>query len=357
MWNDTAMLNQFKECLDEANQTRLRARQKERPNLTLVEFKRELRQAFGIDAQRQYRRDWEAVTLTLSGPPGKELTLADWRKFEAKYKIYRSSVPERSATEEWRMIFSKLPEKIQEMVVKKQADLRRTRPWVRVSAPGMTTDDILALVEAHTGRPIPRHHTCAAGVVFEVTTSEDRDELIRLQNAETEDGHRITATQHEYEMSGDQIFAVITEKLTVDSELRLQQDLYGVKKPAQPTDTKVRPVASEEAKMQVVQFSGNTRTPKPNQGDKGRSGRSEHPKSQGRGSPAKRQNSDDTVCYNCRSAGREHVHDFRQCSHYKKAKEALAARSPSSIKKVCLTCKRANRQFDHDHLKPPVSSQ
>ena len=136
LWNDTAMLHEFKACLDEATQIRLRARLREKPELTLVDFKRELRQEFGIDAQRQNRRDWESVTLSLSGPPGKELTMADWRRFEASFKLFRASVPERSASEEWRMIFSKLPEKIQELVIREQAKMRSKRPWVRLTVPG-----------------------------------------------------------------------------------------------------------------------------------------------------------------------------------------------------------------------------
>ena len=102
---DYILLQQFKECLDEATQTRLRAREKESPRLTLTEFKRELRKAFGVDTQRQGRREWEALQLPLNGPPGRELLPQDFRVFAEKFRLLRASVPDRSDEQEWRLLY------------------------------------------------------------------------------------------------------------------------------------------------------------------------------------------------------------------------------------------------------------
>ena len=58
-WNEHLMLQEFHNCLDPASKIRLDAWRKENPALKLSEFKRELRGQFGVDSQRQYRRDWE----------------------------------------------------------------------------------------------------------------------------------------------------------------------------------------------------------------------------------------------------------------------------------------------------------
>jgi len=190
-WNEHFMLTDFRNCLDEATQLKLKARQRERSGLTLTEFKRELREEFGIDAQRQYRRDWESVVLSLSGPKDHELTMSDWRKFEAQYKLCRSQVPERSATEEWRMLFAKLPARWQEAVVKEQAKRRERKPWVRVSVPGLATADVLAIVQEFTGKRLPEYEAGTGGVVFKVSKDKERSRLLHLQNAETECGRKV----------------------------------------------------------------------------------------------------------------------------------------------------------------------
>ena len=121
---DFALLVEFKSCLDDPTQIKLRVRMQQEPRLSLTTFKREVRSEFGVDSRKQHRRDWEAVVLQQTGPLGRPLTLQNWRHFEAQYKLHREQVPERSIAEEWRMLFVKLPPSLQEQIVREQAKRR-----------------------------------------------------------------------------------------------------------------------------------------------------------------------------------------------------------------------------------------
>ena len=103
------MLHEIGLCLDPSTQVKLRTRRRQSPGITLTDFKRELRSEFAVDAQRQNRRDWESINLPLTGPVGHDLTLQNWRDFDANYEMARDRVLDRTPAEEWRMIFKKLP--------------------------------------------------------------------------------------------------------------------------------------------------------------------------------------------------------------------------------------------------------
>ena len=249
------------------------------------------------------------------------------------------------------MLFAKLPPIWQELVVRQQAKLRERRPWVRVTYPdGVDGDDVLTAVEMHTQQPLPKFSECTRGYVFQTATEEARDTMLELHNAKI-DGSRLSATQHEYEMTGDEILAFVSKRLRSDAELQAAREAYPSSSPA-----KVQAVNEETAELQVVKFSGNS-----GKGAQHVSGgrrnspgkKTSYPNS----SKGKKQSSpqapqhDDTWCNTCRTAGRSFVHDFRKCEHFRKAAEILAARNPALANSLCRTCCRAGRPADHDYRK------
>ena len=261
------------------------------------------------------------------GPTG-TLTLQAWRAFEAEYRLYRSAVSDRSPGEEWRMIVTKLPPAWQEKVVVEQAKLREKKPWVRITCPPRaSTDLVMESVELRTQGEIPSYYECSGGFVFKTCTTEDRDRLLGLHNALV-DGVPLTASTHEYEMTADEIFAYVAKKLRVEEDVAA---VRGQTNQAEPAT--VRAVEENLATMHVVQTG-----PNPNQVRWGMA-------KPGNANP------NDNECRTCRLAGREFVHDFRQCPHFKEAAAALAARNPGVAPRECRHCKRAGRPANHSYWK------
>ena len=350
------LLAEFKTCLDEATQVKLRVRMRQNPSLTLTEFKRELRNEFGVDTQRQHRRDWEGVVLPLTGPPGRELTLQDWRRFESLYKLHRESVPERSATEECRMIFVKLPAKWQEELIREQSKRRKRRHWVRVTyPPGLDLADVVAAAELHLQEPLPTYRECASGFIVENSSGEIRDRLLQLHNARV-DGVRISASRHEYEMTGDEILAFVYDRLQTEEEIQVTRETFGCAQPVpKPSTATVKALETGPANLQVAKMgegqhdSRNASRGGQNRNWKGRKSPSS-PKDKNRPA-ASAPPSGDSVCRTCRSQGRAFVHNYRTCEHFIKAKERLALRNPSLARGQCWTCVDAGRPADHDFHK------
>jgi hypothetical protein len=343
------MLQEFRLCMDEATQIKLRSCLRQNPNLSLTDFKQELRAEFGIDTQRQNRREWESVRLELTGPPGHELTLQKWRSFEALYKLHRDSVPERSTGEEWRMLFAKLPPVWQERVVGEQAKKRDKHPWVRLTYPvGLTAEDVLMVVEGHLQGQVPDYREFPGGFVFETPSAEARDQLLQLHNAKVE-GRVLFASRHDYEMSGDDIFAFITKRLRTEEELRATREALGCVQPTvvRPVAAQVHAVVTDQAGLQVVQFSGESQTGKSVFGSK-----TQYPKPADKRRNEETQNQvDRSVCHTCRREGREFCHDFTKCEYFRKAAEELAKRNPSLTNRECRVCQKAGRPADHDWKK------
>ena len=249
------MMDEFRAALDEATQTKLRARLRQKPTLTLAEFKHELRVEFGIDAQRQCRRDWESVQQISVGSQGNEITLKNFGKFKAQFELYRESVPERSAGEEWRTIFSKLPREWQRQVQREQAKIRERRPWVRVTyPPDVDPNDVLVALEDAWQEELPYHRECASGFIFETLTEDERRRFLRFNRSPRGD-HFLGVSQHEYEMTGDELFEFINKRLRVDEEFRVNHETLGCGQGPTSKTARAQVVEADVAAMQVVQFT------------------------------------------------------------------------------------------------------
>ena len=93
---DFAMLMELRGCLDEASAEILKARMLAESNLQYQEYWDAFRHEWGYDAQKQNRAEWVAVKLVHSGPKGAEVTLGDWRTFQARFTAARARVADRT---------------------------------------------------------------------------------------------------------------------------------------------------------------------------------------------------------------------------------------------------------------------
>jgi len=103
---DYAMLMELRNALDEASAEQLKAQMLMNPNLTYEENWDSFRREWGFDAQKQNRADWFAVNLAKSGPVDAEVTLSDWRAYQARFQTSRSRVSDRTEAEERQLVFS-----------------------------------------------------------------------------------------------------------------------------------------------------------------------------------------------------------------------------------------------------------
>jgi len=287
-----AMLTLYKECLDEASQVKLGDRMQRDPNLTLRAFKRELQNERGADSQKQHRAEWEAVVLRLTGPPGRELTLQDWRLYEAVFKLHRNRVLERTAAEERKMVFSKLPLAFQRQLVEENVERRETRPWVRVRyPPSLNADEVRAAIGLHLPEPLPVVQESNSSLVIKAKNANQQNKLLDLEDARV-NGKTLKACRFDYEMSGDEMFVFITKRLSAEEELQAMLEAYGCAQPTKPT----------HGQVECSEAEGAAREPSPRRGtSKGvhfsQSGVKRYPQ----------------VCYRCKRAGRLFVHNHKAC--------------------------------------------
>ena len=137
------------------------------------------------------------MTLQLTGPEWNEISLPNFRRFEAQYKLYRDSLPGHNAEEEWRMIFVKLPNEWRKQVIREQAKRRESRPWVRITfPPGLTAEEALLAVETRQDGPMPNYKDYASGIIIETQTVQAHNWMLALDNARME-GFLLTSIQHE----------------------------------------------------------------------------------------------------------------------------------------------------------------
>ena len=105
----------------------------------------ELDREFGRDASTQARRVWESVRLSLESG---ELTIAAWRKFQTDFELARDRVEDRTQQEEYRQIWSQLPEHWQKEVKKEESRRARDHFFVRISnLPRASVHDVRELTE------------------------------------------------------------------------------------------------------------------------------------------------------------------------------------------------------------------
>jgi hypothetical protein len=225
--SDFALLLELRGCLDEASSEVLKTRMIYEKNLGYQEYWDSFRQEWGIDMLKQNRMDWYAVKLIPTGPRGSEVTLGDWRKFQAKFATARARVADRTWSEEHRLVFLQLTEKMQQALLREQAKRRATKPWVSANFhEGARLAEILEELTEALGRPLPSHVSTKTGCIFRCKDKEMRNALLRFSDWEF-DGHSVELTRYEYEMSGDEIFEFFLERLRTEQELEATRQSYG----------------------------------------------------------------------------------------------------------------------------------
>ena len=230
------------------------------------------------------------MTLRLTGPPGKELTLQDWRLYEALFKLHRDRVLEKTAAEERKMIFIQLPADFQRQLIEEDFEHRETRPWVRVRyPPSLSADEVRAAIELHLQEALPVVQESSCSLVCKAKDASQQDRLLELHQARLKGSH-LQACPFQYELSSDEIFAFITKRLRAEEELQATLEAYGaqpaIPKPVQVSRSKAKGYAQEVSSARGpsdrVQFSKNfERYPQ--------------------------------VCYRCKRAGRLFVHNHKAC--------------------------------------------
>ena len=181
----------------------------------------------GYDAQKQNRAEWVAIKLAHSGPKGAEVTLGDWRTFQARFTAARARVADRTKAEEHQMVFRQLTPKMQEVLLREQSKRRASRPWVSIVTPGrIPLNDVLAEMRDQLGGLLPTTETTRAGCIVQCATAEMRDRFLHFSGWEFE-GQSIEVTRYEYEMTSEETFEFFLQRLRVDQELSATRATYG----------------------------------------------------------------------------------------------------------------------------------
>jgi hypothetical protein len=351
---EQAMLMAFKSAVDEATQIKLRSRMAQNPHITLAAFRAELRREFGVDAQKQYRRVWEGTQLPLRGPHGQELNLQDWRQFEAEYRFNRERVPERTDTEERRMLFTKLPPGLQEQLLREQAKRRVNKPWVRLTFPTRVHGPaVLTEIENALRMALPPVRECASGYIIETPTESLRELFLALHGSRYGDDEALLSlNRHEYEMTGNEILDFVTSRLRTAEELAATREAFGVARipaPARLSEVVAAPQPVEVKPIEKESSQKNTTSPgKKDQRDSRNGKGKKSPEKKRQPSPVKK--SSTGTCYACQKANLPSEHDFRQCEVAKKARAKNQGSMPAyGQTKECRLCWREGRPFVHDY--------
>ena len=159
--------------------------------------------------------------------------------------------------------------------------------------------------------------------------------------------YELQAHKHEPQMSAAEIFSFVTKKLERQEELKTTVGPT-VEKSNQPTTPTMRVVTPATAGQNAVQYAKGGSPEKPRGGTPSPSGRTAYPKAAGGRPSTDKEVPDTSVCLVCKKAGRLHVHDFRDCQHFKKAADEFLRQHPRPSS-VCLTCQRKGKQADHDY--------
>ncbi len=107
------------------------------------------------------------------------MTLGDWRKFKAKFATARARLPDRTWSEEHRLVFFQLTEKMQQALLREQAKRRATKPWVSANFnEGARLAEVLEELTEAVGRPLPSHVSNKTGCIFRCKDKEMRNALL-----------------------------------------------------------------------------------------------------------------------------------------------------------------------------------
>ena len=262
---DFSMLMEFRSCLDEATAETLKSRMDLEPGLTYNQYWDSFRQEWGQDAQKQNRADWQKIRLECTGPAGAEVSLSNWRKFQAKFLAARRRVSDRTQAEEYRMIFTQLKPHMQEQLLREQAKRRTSRPWVSVAiSENVRIVDLLEALTGWYGETLPEHFSTKTGCVFKCTENRQRERLIHFTGYEF-DGIPMDISRFEYEMCAEEIFEFFLNRLKLAQELTATRESFGQTVESSVSDTKPKPevkikVAVVEAQPKV---QAATDTPRP----------------------------------------------------------------------------------------------
>ena len=244
--NDLAILIELRGCLDAASAETLKAHMELNPQLTYHQFWEDFRRQWGVDTQKQNRADWRAVKLAKSGADSSEVTLADWRLFQARFEITCNRVADRTDAEAYQLIFCQLTRRMQSELTKEQGKRRDSRPWVSITVPkGQRVSEVLEEIEEYRQAALPPHEVTCNGCIIKCHNEEEREELLRLNGFGIE-GLPLDISRHEYEMKASEIFSFFLKRLRTEHECSTTRKSFGIE------DTSERNPAKVATKVKIV---------------------------------------------------------------------------------------------------------
>ena len=212
---DPIKLDIFKSLVGPASQALLQQMQNENPNRPFAEYYAMMEKTYGGDATRKHRKAWQNVKLEVG--PDRRLTLKEFHKFQAEFKLKRWFVTGWTAEEEHMLICQNLPPAWIEKIVDEEAKRNRNKPWAKVTnTPDMSAGD---LKDVLLGEEIEIKEVKNAEGGFNVLCANEaaRTRLLEYHN-QSLGGKIVRVSRISMRMTGDEMFEWILEKLKVHEE-------------------------------------------------------------------------------------------------------------------------------------------
>jgi hypothetical protein len=225
--SELVKLELLSDCLDPATKYDLKRQREMNRNLTYTEYYRSLEREFSRDAARQKGDDLRKVKINLEG---QELTLQRWRVFKSEFLLKRSRIDDFPEAEEHMLIFRQTPEKWQRVIINEKEKSKKRHNWIKFeSFPGLRNDDIVATIEQAVGARFTQLKMTPRGVMADCTSVRIQNAVLDLNNWNI-GGHPLRVMRVEPELSTEEIFDVVEEKLRVEEELQNERLHSGLPK-------------------------------------------------------------------------------------------------------------------------------
>ena len=191
--------------------------EEENPHRTFAEYYGALAKMYAKDASEQARLAWNRVQLKI-GPDG-ILTLEAFRKFAAEFQVCRNRVADWTPTEEYSLLFKRLPPAWGVRVKEEEQKRGRSKVWVRLTnVPDITAGALREALVAE-GIAIRGVQTTDGGFLIDTESEATQDALLAMDGRVLE-GKAVKAARTQVKMTGTEILAWVEEKLKVQQEAK-----------------------------------------------------------------------------------------------------------------------------------------
>ena len=221
---DPIKLEVLKTRVGPISQLLIQRMEEENPNQPFVNFYEALARTHAKDASEQARLAWNNISLKLGAD--RILTLDNFRKYTGEFLVQRNRVSNWTPTEEYNLIFKRLPEYWALRVKEEEHRRDRTKCWVKVTnAPDLAAG---VLKEAFLSEEIHVKDVLATDGGFLVLAADEQAQsaLVAMTGRVLE-GKAVKIARTQVKMTGPEIFGWIEEKLKIQEEARELSRLGG----------------------------------------------------------------------------------------------------------------------------------